>query len=86
MKFNRINTVEQGRTQCVKVEVRGIMFKNAVERSPSQIEVIRNLTKVGGTRYNVFLFKMGVVVLEIDSRLYEFSLSSPVGAVGGSRR
>jgi len=26
------------------------------------------------------------ILLEIDSRLYEFSLSSPVGAVGGSRR
>ena len=47
--------------QCVEVDVQGIRSKNAVEHSPSQIEVIQNLTKVRETRYNVILFKMGVV-------------------------
>ena len=61
MKYNQNDAVERGRTQCVKVKVRGIRSKNAIKCSPSQIEVIRNLMKARGTRYNVILFKMGVV-------------------------
>ena len=57
MKYNQNNAVEQGRTQCVEVDVQGIMSKNAVEHSPSQIKVIQNLTKARGTRYNVILSK-----------------------------
>ena len=47
------------RTQCVEVDVHST--RNAVERSVSQIEVIRSLTKGEGTRYDVILCKMGVV-------------------------
>ena len=50
-----------GGTQCVEVDVCGIMSGNAVERSMSQVEAIRSLTKGEGTRYDVILCKMGVV-------------------------
>ena len=44
-KNNQENAVEQGRTQCVKVNVRGMRSNNAGERSLSQIEVIRSLMR-----------------------------------------
>jgi hypothetical protein len=47
--------------QCVEVDLHRIRSRNAVERSLSQIEVIRSLTRGEGTRYNVILYVMGVV-------------------------
>jgi hypothetical protein len=54
-KDNQKNAVKRGGTRCVEVDVRSIMSGNAVERSVSQIEGIRGLTKGEGTRYNVIL-------------------------------
>ena len=44
-KDNQKNTMEQGRTQCVEVDVHGIRFGNTVECSVSQIEAIQSLTR-----------------------------------------
>ena len=52
---NRKNAVERGRTQCVEVDVRSIMSRNAGERSVSRSEAIRSLTKGEGTKYDVIL-------------------------------
>jgi hypothetical protein len=49
-KDNQKNAVEQGRTQCVEVDVRRMMSGNAVECSVSQIEVIQSLTRGEGTK------------------------------------
>ena len=54
-KDNQKNAVERGRTRCVEVDVRSIRSRNAVERSVSQIEAIRSLTKGEGTKYDVIL-------------------------------
>jgi hypothetical protein len=58
---NQKNAVERGGTQCVEVDVGGIMSGNTVECSVNQIEAICSLTRGEGTRYNVILCKMGVV-------------------------
>jgi len=49
------------RTQYVEVDVCRIRSRNAVEHSLSRSKVIQSLTRSKGTRYNVILFKMGVV-------------------------
>ena len=44
-----------------EVDVRDIRPGNEGEQSRSRIEVVRSLTKVGGTQYNIIVCKMRVL-------------------------
>ena len=46
---------ERGIMKHSKVDVRDIKPGNEGERSRSRIEVVRSLTKVGGTQYDICL-------------------------------
>jgi len=54
-ELNNEISKERGRTKRIEVDVRRIRPGNEGERSRSRIEVIRSLTKVRGTQYDIIV-------------------------------